>query len=108
MPNTSYLVDFKPYTLYYATDTCKLPDDECLKGLDTYLVEANYKQETLERHIKECQEKNDEENKLFYLNRVKSTHLSYEVANDFLIRNMGSNSQFEYIHKSNLNFEGDE
>ena len=108
VPNTSYLVDFKPYTLYYATDTCKLPNDKCLKGLNMYCIEANYKQETLERHIKECQENNDEENKLFYLNRVKRTHLSYEMANDFLIRNMGSESQFIYVHESNVNFEGDE
>lgn len=108
VPNTSYLVDFKPYTLYYATDTCKLPDDKCLKGLNMYCIEANYKQETLERHIKECQENNDEENKLFYLNRVKQTHLSYEMANDFLIRNMGNGSQFIYVHESNVNFEGDE
>ena len=73
-----------------------------------YCIEANYKQEILERHIKECQENNDKENKLFYLNRVKQTHLSYEMANDFLIRNMENKSKFIYVHESNVNFEGDE
>lgn len=106
VPNTSYLVDFKPYTLYYATDTCSLPDDECLKGLNLYCVEANYKQEILDKHIKECQDNDDEMNKLIYLDRVRKTHLSYEKANDFLIKNMGNESQFIYVHESNINFDG--
>ena len=97
------MVDFKPYTLYYATDTCKLPNDEYLKGLDLYLIEANYKEETLQRHLQECSQE-----ELVYLQRVPYTHLSYEQANTFLIENMGENSEFQYIHESSYNFEGDE
>lgn len=103
VPNTSYLVDFKPYTLYYATDTCKLPNDECLKGLNMYLIEANYKEDVLERHLKECPQE-----ELVYLQRVPKTHLSWNQANTFLIENMGENSEFQYIHESSYNFEGDE
>ena len=103
VPNTSYLVNFKPYTLYYATDTCKLPDDNCLKNLNLYLIEANYKQETLQRHLKECTQE-----ELVYLQRVPKTHLSWNQANTFLIENMGENSEYQYIHESSYNFEGDE
>lgn len=103
VPNTSYLVDFKPYTLYYATDTCKLPEDECLKGINMYCIEANYKEEVLERHKKECTQE-----ELVYLNRVPQTHLSWEQANTFLIENMGENSEYQYIHESSYNFEGEE
>lgn len=103
VPNTSYLVDFKPYTLYYATDTYKLPNDECLKGLNMYCIEANYKEEVLERHLKECTQE-----ELVYLQRVPKTHLSWNQANTFLIENMGEKSEYQYIHESSYNFEGEE
>jgi hypothetical protein len=71
------------------------------KDYDLFLIEANYKKEILEKQKQEKTE-NDEYNHLY---RVENTHLSYEEANDFLIENMKSDSQFEYIHKSNYNFE---
>ena len=98
--NTSYLIDFKSNTMYYATDTCELPDDECLKGLNYYFIEANYKEELLEEHIKNCSEE-----EMYYLSRVPHTHLSYEQANEFLINNMGKNSEYQYIHQSKYNFK---
>lgn len=103
--NTSYLINFKPYTVYYATDTCKLPEDECLKGLDLYCLEANYDEDLLEKHIQECIDNGDKENKLFYLNRVKTTHLSEKKCNDFLLNNMTNNSSYIYLHKSSYNYE---
>ena len=86
----------------YLVDTASVDNIEA-KGYDLYLIEANYKEEILEKHLKECSEE-----ELVYLNRVPLTHLSYESANDFLINNMGNNSEFKYIHESNYNFEGDE
>lgn len=71
------------------------------KDYDLFLIEANYKKEILEKHKQEKNE-NDEYNHLY---RVENTHLSYEEANDFLIENMKSDSQFEYIHQSSYNFE---
>ena len=103
--NTSYLIDFKPNTVYYATDTCKLPEDECLKGVNLYCIEANYDEDLLEQHIQECIDNNDDENKLFYLNRVKLTHLSSKQAVDFLLENMNENSEYIYLHKSSYNYQ---
>ena len=86
----------------YIVDTGNV-DNVKAKNYDLYLIEANYKEETLERHKKECTAE-----ELMYLNRVPNTHLSYEQANTFLIENMGDNSEFQYIHESSYNFEGDE
>lgn len=73
------------------------------KKYDLYLIEANYKEETLEKHLKECSQE-----EMVYLARVPKTHLSWNQANTFLIENMGTNSEFQYIHESPYNFEGDE
>ena len=85
---------------FYATDTSNLDNIEA-KGYNLYLIESNYNEELLKKHIEEC----EDENMLYYLNRVPYTHLSYEQANSFLIENMGDNSRFEYIHQSEYNFK---
>ena len=87
----------------YAVDTSKIDNIEA-KNYDLYLIENNYQEEVLKRHIEECKD----ENKLYYLNRVPKTHLSAEKANSFLIENMGENSEFCYIHQSSYNYEGEE
>ena len=87
----------------YAVDTCRIDQIEA-KNYDLYLIEANYKEELLEYHKQNC----IDDNQLFYLNRVDSTHLSWEKANDFLINNMGDNSEYQYIHQSNYNFKNEE
>lgn len=74
------------------------------KNYDLYLIENNYQEKVLQEHINKAIEENDE-NKLFYLQRVPHTHLSNEQANSFLIENMGKNSVYEYIHKSNYNYK---
>ena len=86
----------------YIVDTEKI-DHIVAQDYDLYLIEANYKQEILEKHLKECSI--DEK---VYLERVPKTHLSWNQANTFLIENMGDNSVFQYIHESPYNFEGDE
>ena len=85
---------------FYATDTSNL-DNIDAKGYNLYLIESNYNEELLKKHIEEC----EDENMLYYLNRVPYTHLSYEQANSFLIENMDDNSRFEYIHQSEYNFK---
>lgn len=87
----------------YLVDTEKV-DHIVAQDYDLYLIESNYKDEILEYHKQICE--NDDE--MYYLDRVDKTHLSYSKANDFLINNMGSNSVFEYIHQSSYNFKGDE
>lgn len=74
------------------------------KNYDLFLIENNYQKDVLQKHIDEC----EDENKLYYLNRVPKTHLSAEECNSFLIENMGDNSEFCYIHQSTYNYEGDE
>ena len=86
----------------YIVDTASLGDLKAEK-YDLYLIEANYKEETLQKHLQECSQED-----LIYLQRVPYTHLSYEQANTFLIDNMGANSEFQYIHESSYNFEGEE
>ena len=101
--NMSYKIDFKPITIYYATDTKKLDYLDCLKGLDYYSVENNYSREELQERIKEKEEKGE----FVYEYRVKETHMSAEEVNSFLIEMMNDNSQFVYCHqhKSSYNFE---
>lgn len=93
--NMSYKVDFKPGTIYYATDTSKLEYLDCLRGLDYYFVENNYSSEELEQRIKEKEDRGE----FAYEYRVKETHLSAEEVNSFLIEMMQSNSQFVYCHQ---------
>lgn len=88
---------------FYATDTSNLDNIEA-KDYNLYLIESNYNEELLKKHIEEC----EDENMLYYLNRVPYTHLSYEQANSFLIENMSDNSRFEYIHQSEYNFKEEE
>lgn len=83
----------------YIVDTASVENINA-KGYDLYLIEANYQEEILEEHLKNCEDKDK-----IYLERVKYTHLSYEMANDFLIRNMEKNSEYSYIHKSEYNFK---
>lgn len=92
--------EYKGKKSIYIVDTNSVEHIQA-KNYDLYLIESNYKEELLEKHIREC----EDENVLYYLNRVTRTHLSYEKANSFLIENMGENSEYDYIHKSSYNFE---
>lgn len=80
---------------------CNSVDFVSAKEYDLFLIEANYMKEILEKHKSEL----DSEGVYDHLYRVENVHLSYEQANDFLINNMGKNSEFEYIHKSKYNFK---
>lgn len=86
--------------MIYIVDTSNVNNLKA-KNYDLYLIESNYREDLLKKNIEEC----EEENKLYYLNRVPKTHLSYEQANSFLIENMGENSYYQYVHESNYNFE---
>lgn len=91
----------------YLVDTARV-NHIVAEDYDLYLIESNYNEELLEQHIQECINNNDSEDKLYYLNRVKDTHLSYTKCTDFLLENMGENSEFVRIHKSSYNYEGDD
>lgn len=84
----------------YIVDTNSV-DHIQAKDYDLYLIENNYQKALLQEHIDNC----EDENMLYYLNRVPKTHLSSEQANSFLIENMGNNSVYEYIHQSDYNYK---
>ena len=105
-PNFALKLDYNNQKLIYIVDTNEVAQI-IAKNYNLYLIEANYNEELLEQHIQDCINNQDDENKLYYLERVKKTHLSYEKANDFLINNMGESSGYKYIHKSNYNFKED-
>lgn len=100
VPNYALHFEYKNKKGIYIIDTANV-DNIKAKGYDLYLIEANYKDEVLEKHIKANMSSNDR----YYLDRVSKTHLSYSKANDFLIENMGDNSTYEYLHRSSYNFD---
>lgn len=104
VPNCGYKITIKAtnYKIFHITDTSEVSHIEA-KNFNIYCIESNYKEDILEYHKDNC----ENENEMFYLDRIDKTHLSYEEANDFLINNMGANSEYEYIHKSNYNFKED-
>ena len=87
----------------YIVDTSNV-DNIKAQGYDLYLIENNYREDILKKHIDEC----EDENKMYYLSRVSRTHLSDEQCNSFLIENMKDNGVYEYIHQSSYNFENRE
>lgn len=89
----------------YVVDTNRI-DHINAKNYDLYLIESNYKEDILQKHIDDVSRETIGD--LVYLTRVPETHLSYEKANDFLINNMGENSRFDYLHQSEYNFEKEE
>ena len=93
--NTSYKVNFKPVTMYYATDTSKLDYLECLRGLDYYFVEKNYSDEEIDKRIEEKLLNNE----YVYEIRVKNSHMSEEETNKFLMEMMRDDSQYIYCHE---------
>lgn len=93
--NTSYRINFKPTTIYYATDTYKLDYLDCLRNLDYYFVEKNFSDDEINKRIEEKQLNNE----YIYEIRVKNSHLSEEETNKFLMEMMGVNSQFVYCHQ---------
>ena len=79
----------------------KILTESFFKKLEA-LIESNYKEDILSEHLLNCEEEDR-----IYLDRVPLTHLSYEKCNDFLINNMGADSNYQYIHQSSFNFKED-
>lgn len=98
--NYALKCEYKGKKMIYIVDTASV-EHISARGYDLYLIENNYREDILQKHILEC----DDKNKLYYLDRVPRTHLSNEQANSFLIENMLDNGRYEYIHKSSYNNE---
>jgi ribonuclease BN (tRNA processing enzyme) len=79
--------------IFYATDTVNLDGIEA-KDFDTYLIEANYEDDEIHERIKA-----KESLGIYpYETRVLDNHLSKAKADDFIIRNAGANSEYQYLH----------
>ncbi len=89
VPNCGYKVFINNKKVVYATDTNTLGELEA-KDFDLYLIEGNYenKEELRERA------END-----YYYDRVIKTHLSREYTTEWLLNNMGDNSEFKFMHE---------
>ena len=89
VPQCGYKVLINDFKLIYATDTNTL-DGIVAKNYDLYLIEGNYFDDE-ELHNRAYSE--------FYEDRVKSTHLSKEQATEWLLVNMGDNSEYKFMHE---------
>lgn len=78
----------------YMTDTVTL-EGITAKNYDLYLVEANYTTEELEERIRAKEAAGE----YVYEYRVKNVHLSKEKADEWLLENIGDNSEAVYIHQ---------
>lgn len=94
VPQCGYRVLFNDYKVIYMTDT-KTVEGISAKNYDLYLIEGNYEQEELESRIEEKQLKEE----YSYEYRVKDTHLSVGQAGEFLLNNMGENSEYVLMHQ---------
>ena len=94
VPNCGYRLFFGEKKAIYATDTAHL-NGITAKDYDLYMIEANYTEEDLEERIiaktaagQYCYELN-----------VAERHLSHEQASEFLLKNMGKQSNYVFLHQ---------
>ncbi len=94
VPQCGYRVLFDDYKVIYMTDT-RTVEGISAKNYDLYLIEGNYEDEELEERIRRKQQ----EQKYCYEYRARYTHLSKGQASDFLLKNMGGNSEYVFMHE---------
>jgi len=78
----------------YMTDTVTL-EGITAKNYDLYLIEANYITEELEERIRSKEAAGE----YVYEYRVRKVHLSKEECDQWLLENIGENSEYVYIHQ---------
>lgn len=94
VPQCGYRVLFDDYKIIYATDT-KTLEGITAKDYDLYLIEGNYEDEEIEERIR----KKQQVQQYCYEYRARYTHLSKGQASDFLLKNMGENSEYVFMHE---------
>lgn len=98
--NCGYRLFFEDKKLIYATDTNTL-EGIFAKDYDVYLIEGNHYEDEINAIIKYKQE-----NGLFaYEIKSRQNHLSVEKATEWLLKNMGENSTYEFMHQSKNKLE---
>lgn len=94
VPQCGYRVMFDDYKVIYMTDT-KTVEGISAKNYDLYLIEANYDEDEIQERIKQKQQ----ECQYVYEFRAKDNHLSKQQASEFLLENMGKNSEYVFMHQ---------
>ena len=89
VPQCGYKLKIGANKLIYATDTNKI-DHIKAKNYNYYFIEGNYENEE-ELHNRATDE--------YYEKRVKETHLSKVQATEWLMKNMGENSKYVFMHE---------
>ena len=80
--------------LFYATDTGNL-DGITAPGYALYLVECNYEDEEMQERIQAKQEAGE----YIYEYDAMKNHLSKQQVDEFILSNMGENSEYVYLHQ---------
>jgi len=94
VPQCGYRVLFDDYKAIYMTDT-KTVEGISANNYDLYLIEANYDEDEIQERIKQKQK----ECQFVYEFRAKENHLSKQQASEFLLENMGENSEYVFMHE---------
>lgn len=94
VPQCGYRVLFDNYKVIYATDTRTL-EGITARNYDLYLIEGNYDEDEIQERIKIKQQKAI----YAYEFRAKDAHLSRQQATNFLLENMGENSEYVFMHE---------
>ena len=93
--NCGYKLFVNDKKYFYATDTNSLENIEA-KDYDMYFVEGNYEDKN---ELEERKQKHIEKGEYYYEDRVEKTHLSQVQATEWLMKNMGSNSKYIFMHE---------
>lgn len=94
VPNIGYKIQIGDERVFYATDTGTL-DGITAKDYDLYLIEANHtKAGMLARVMKKL-----EAGEFAYEYKAAENHLSLEQATDWLLENVGPNSEYQFLHQ---------
>lgn len=93
--NVGWKIQYNNKRIIYATDTNRIDHVEA-KDYDFYFIEANHKEYEIKEVIKLKQEMGIYSHEMNSINN----HLSKEKCDEWLLKNMGQNSQVEYMHIS--------
>ena len=94
VPNCGWRIGIGNEWLFYATDTATLHHLD-IPNYSYYLIEANHTSAEIEARIAEKQARGE----FAYETRAAANHLSQEQALEWLARNAGPNSRYQFLHQ---------
>lgn len=97
--NCGYKLFINDKYYFYATDTCSL-DNIFAENYDMYFIEGNYEDKT---ELEKRKQEHIENGEFYYEDRVEQTHLSQVKATEWLMKNMGDNSKYIFMHQHKEN-----